>query len=62
MEFSRLFRRRWAALLCSTGIVWAAYDMAGDAPEPVVANAVSGNLVERVVERPTDASGTAFGT
>ncbi|RZL75373.1 MAG: hypothetical protein EOP66_11040 [Sphingomonas sp.] len=52
MGLSRLFRSRWAALFWSAGIVWTAYDVANDAPEPAT-NAVSGN----VVEQPTDAVG-----
>lgn len=32
MGLSRLFRSRWAALLWSAGILWAAYDVASDAP------------------------------
>jgi len=56
MGFSRLFRSRWAALFWSAGIVWTAYDVASDAPEPVTTNATSGNTVER----PTDAAGAAF--
>ncbi|MES2421923.1 MAG: hypothetical protein V4595_11595 [Pseudomonadota bacterium] len=56
MGFSRLFRSRWAALFWSAGIVWTAYDVASDAPEPAATSAVSGN----VVEQPTDALGAAF--
>ncbi|RYD24881.1 MAG: hypothetical protein EOP89_10390 [Lysobacteraceae bacterium] len=56
MGFSRLFRSRWAALFWAAGIVWTAYDVASDAPEPVATNTVPGN----VVEQPTDAAGAAF--
>ena len=56
MGFSRLFRSRWAALLWSVGIVWTAYDVANDAPEPAATNMVSGNAVAQ----PTDATGTVF--
>ncbi|MEG8018388.1 hypothetical protein [Sphingomonas sp. LR55] len=56
MGFSRLFRSRWAALFWSAGIVWTAYDVASDAPEPPAGNAVSSN----VVEGQTDATGAAF--
>ena len=56
MGFSRLFRSRWAALFWSAGIVWTAYDVASDTPEPVATNAASGH----VVEQPTDAAGAAF--
>ena len=58
MGFSRLFRSRWAALLWSAGIVWTAYDVANDAPEPAVTNAVSGN----VVDGPSEATDAAFNT
>ncbi len=34
MGFSRLFRSRWAALFWAAGIVWTAYDVASDSPEP----------------------------
>jgi hypothetical protein len=37
MNFSRLFRSRWAALFWSAGILWTAYDVANDAPEPASA-------------------------
>ncbi len=56
MGFSRLFRSRWAALLWSAGIVWTAYDVANDAPEPAATNMASGNAVAQ----PTDATGTVF--
>ncbi len=56
MGFSRLFRSRWAALFWSAGIVWTAYDVASDAPEPAATNATSGS----VVDQPTDAAGAAF--
>ncbi|BCA62539.1 hypothetical protein HMP09_1773 [Sphingomonas sp. HMP9] len=59
MGFSRLFRSRWAALFWSAGIVWTAYDVAADAPEPVATNAVSG-VSDNAVEQPTDAAGAAF--
>ena len=57
MGFSRLFRSRWAALFWSAGIVWTAYDVASDAPEPAAGNAVSGN-----VQGQTDATGATFDT
>ncbi len=56
MGFSRLFRSRWAALFWSAGIVWTAYDVASDAPEPAATNATSGS----VVDQPTDAAGAEF--
>ena len=56
MGFSRLFRSRWAALFWSAGIVWTAYDVANDAPEPAATNATLYNTMER----PTDAAGAAF--
>ncbi|PTQ63082.1 hypothetical protein C8J45_10769 [Sphingomonas sp. PP-CE-3G-477] len=56
MGFSRLFRSRWAALFWSAGILWTAYDVASDAPEPAATNASSGNLVEG----PTDATGATY--
>ncbi|MES3082917.1 hypothetical protein [Sphingomonas faeni] len=55
MGFSRLFRSRWAALFWSAGIVWTAYDVASDAPEPATTNATSA-----VAAQPTDAVGAAF--
>lgn len=55
MGFSRLFRSRWAALFWSAGILWTAYDIANDAPEPPT-NADSGT----VATQPTDAAGAAF--
>ena len=57
MGFSRLFRSRWAALFWSAGILWTAYDVATDAPEPPT-NAASGP----VVAQPTDATGAVFDT
>ncbi len=33
MNFSRLFRSRWAALWWAGGVLWFAYDVAGAAPE-----------------------------
>ncbi len=56
MGFSRLFRSRWAALFWSAGIVWTAYDVASDAPEPAATNANSG----AVAAQPTDAVGATF--
>ena len=56
MGFSRLFRSRWAALFWSAGIVWTAYDVSNDAPEPAATNATSGNTVEQS----TDAVGATF--
>ena len=56
MGFSRLFRSRWAALLWSAGIVWTAYDVTNDAPEPAATNATSSNTVGQ----PTDAVGATF--
>ncbi len=56
MGFSRLFRSRWAALFWSAGIVWTAYDVASDAPEPAATNATSGDLTAQ----PTDAVGATF--
>ena len=58
MGFSRLFRSRWKALFWSLGILWTAYDVASDAPEPAVTNAASAT----VVDGPTDATGAAFST
>ncbi|MBC3940343.1 hypothetical protein [Sphingomonas albertensis] len=55
MGFSRLFRSRWAALFWSAGILWTAYDVAADAPEPPT-NAPSG----AATAQPTDATGAAF--
>ncbi len=55
MGFSRLFRSRWAALFWSAGILWTAYDVATDAPEPPT-NAPSG----MPATQPTDATGAAF--
>lgn len=56
MGFARLFRSRWAALFWSAGILWTAYDVANDAPEPAATNAASGN----VVDQPADATGAAY--
>ncbi|WP_093399839.1 hypothetical protein [Sphingomonas sp. OK281] len=56
MGFSRLFRSRWAALFWCAGILWTAYDVANDAPEPAPSNASSANAGDG----PTDATGTAF--
>ncbi|MGA1799909.1 hypothetical protein VH567_14135 [Sphingomonas sp. 4RDLI-65] len=55
MGFSRLFRSRWAALFWSAGILWTAYDVANDAPEPPT-NAASG----MAAAQPIDATGAAF--
>lgn len=57
MGFSRLFRSRWAALLWSAGIVWTAYDIANDAPEPAT-NTAAGNVAVQA----TDATGASFDT
>ncbi|MCK8457378.1 hypothetical protein [Sphingomonas faeni] len=53
--FSRLFRSRWTALFWSTGILWTAYAVAADAPEPPT-NATSG----AATAQPTDATGVTF--
>lgn len=37
MVSSRIFRSRWAALLWSAEILWTAWDVASDAPEPAPA-------------------------
>ncbi len=42
MGFARLFRSRWAALLWSAGILWTAYDVANDAPQPAPSAANAG--------------------
>ena len=55
MGFSRLFRSRWAALFWSAGILWTAYDVANDAPEPST-KAASG----AIAVQPTDATGAVF--
>ncbi|MCP8889366.1 hypothetical protein [Sphingomonas faeni] len=55
MGFSRLFRSRWAALVWSAGILWTAYNVAADAPEPPT-NAASGGATAQ----PGDATGAAF--
>ncbi|WP_026326185.1 hypothetical protein [Sphingomonas sp. Mn802worker] len=47
MNFSRLFRSRWAALWWAGGVIWFAYDIAGEAP-----TANGGNASEMI-----DASG-----
>ena len=57
MGFSRLFRSRWAALVWSAGILWTAYDVAADAPEPPTNAASGGAAAQR-----TDATGAAFDT
>ena len=56
MGFSRLFRSRWAALFWSAGILWTAYDVANDAPDPApsAGNAVGDASVS------SDATGAAF--
>lgn len=33
MNFSRLFRSRWAALWWAGGVIWFAYDVASAAPD-----------------------------
>ncbi len=33
MNFSRLFRSRWAALWWAGGVIWFAYDVASTAPD-----------------------------
>ncbi len=33
MNWSRLFRSRWAALLWAGGVLWFAYDVASAAPD-----------------------------
>ena len=55
MGFSRLFRSRWAALAWSAGILWTAYDVAGDAPDPQPATAPG-----KTVAQSTDATGVTF--
>ena len=55
MEFSRLFRSRWAALLWSAGILWTAYDVASDAPE-----SQPKTVPGRTAAQSTDATGAAF--
>lgn len=52
MGLSRLFRSRWAALFWAAGILWTAYDVANDAPEPAPA---TGNASVS-----TDATGEPF--
>ena len=55
MGFSRLFRSRWAALFWSAGILWTAYDVAGDAPE-----SQPEPLLSNTAAQPTDATGATF--
>jgi hypothetical protein len=56
MGFSRLFRSRWAALFWSAGILWTAYDVANDAPEPApsAGNAAGNSSLS------SDATGASF--
>ncbi len=53
MGFSRLFRSRWAALFWSAGILWTAYDVANDAPQPAQAALANTPAAE-------DATGATF--
>lgn len=39
--FSRLFKSRWAALLWAAGVLYSAYNFAGDAPAASQADELS---------------------
>ena len=64
MNFSRLFRSRWAALFWSAGILWTAFDVANDAPEPAppagYASAGNTSIGEVATGAPIDARDLAI--
>jgi hypothetical protein len=52
MKTSSIFKSRWMALLWAAGIIWAAYDVAGGAPQ-----ASTTNNSTNAADQPTDATG-----
>jgi hypothetical protein len=46
VNFSRLFRSRWAALWWAGGVLWFAYDIAGAAPDNTAPAAVATNAAD----------------
>jgi len=60
MGFSRLFRSRWAALFWSAGILWTAYDVADDAPQPASPILATAPAAEDATGTPFDAADLAI--
>lgn len=58
VNFSRLFRSRWAALWWAAGVVWLAYDVASAAPDtsPPTATTANASEITDVTGAPVNAS------